>query len=368
MITKIKKRIYCDFEFWERFFELETTIIHNRQKRKLWDAFYDFLSSNCIFFNIGENEFNEDTPGGHSIEEMRRATGGAKFKFVNKKYPKFEELSNDNDYLLNSVFLTMLETSECECLSKKYGIMVFNLEMIFSAEHVYYDNEKAFTKENGSNWDYLMGLKQKCPSISCCNSLVIVDRYLLAENNKENVLSTNVKPILEALLPTKLDNDIVFTISIITDTYNKDNNIEVSNEYQRYVNTIKEIRPELTFSLNIFQSRKVHARSIFTNNIVLSSDAGFDVIGDNYEPLRLVNFTSVVFPFLVSNKTENNYLDWIDSVLIVKNSCNKYNRDFWGTNPAKHHLLDYYYEKPTPQKNPYSKMGKIDLKLTSISI
>ena len=104
------------------------------------------------------------------------------------------------------------------------------------------------------------------------------------------------------------------------------------------INTlIKKIRPKLNYRLNIYDSRKLHDRSIITNNVILTSGAGFDVIGANELPLKFTT-TSLYFPFLQSDKNEN-YLYWINNILKEERKCKAYQRNYWGDKIKRHHLL-----------------------------
>ena len=346
---KNKRDIYCEYAFWEAFFEMEEKVLRDRSKRKLWDEFYEFLSNNNLYFNISQKAINEDTCGGANIMRIRQEKGGAGIMFMPKKFPKFEDFSDDDDNRLNAVFLTTLETAVCKNLSERFGVIVFNLSMIFSAKHVFVNNGISFDRANGHNWTYLWELRDKCPSISCCNSLLIADRYLLSDLN-ESAFDNNLRPIFEALLPQQLDNGIVFNICIIaenlcTSIEEKFNSIEM---------LVKDLRPRLIFSLNIFNSKKLHDRSILTNNIILTSGAGFDVIGRNELPLRFTT-TSLYFPFLQYEPNGNiKYLDWINNVLKVKRSCRAYQQNYWGEKKPRHHLLDYYYEEPVKPRATYT--------------
>lgn len=346
---KNKRDIYCEYAFWEAFFEIEEKVCRDRTKRKFWDAFYEFLSNNNLYFNIPIQNVKDETLGGANLMIIRQKKGGAGVKFIPKKFPKFENITDDDDNRLNSVFLTMLDSSECEALSERYGVIVLNISMIFSAEHVYIDNRESLDHANGQNWNYLFDFKAKCPSISYCNSLVIADRYLLA-NVSEGVLNANLKPILNAMLPNSLDNEIIFTICIIAENFGN----SLGSKLNKIENLIKNLRPNLAFKLNIFSSKKLHDRSILTNNIMLTSGAGFDVIGENEVPLKFTT-TSLCFPFLHTNINENNtYIDWINNVLKVERGCRSYQQNYWGEEVPRHHLLDYFYEEPVLPRATYS--------------
>lgn len=338
---KNKRDIYCEYAFWEAFFEMEEKVLHDRSKRKLWDAFYEFLSINNLFFDVPNQSVTEDTCGGKNLMLLRQEKGGAGIKFIPKKFPHINDLSDVDDNILNAIFLTVADTSECKNLSDRFGVIVFNLSMIFSADHMYIDNGQSFDRSNGQNWTYLYDLKKKCPSVSCCNSIVIADRYLLSNLN-ECAFNNNLKPIFDALLPQSLDNGIVFNICIIAENICR----SIEDKLHRIEILVENIRPKLSFSVNIFHSKKMHDRSILTNNIILTSGAGFNVIGPDEIPLKFTT-TSLFFPFFKSDSNGRIlYLDWINNVLKVERSCRFYQHNYWGEEKPKNHLLDFYYEEP----------------------
>lgn len=345
---KNKRNIYCDYQFWEGFFGIEEEVVRNRKKRILWDAFYDFLSNNNLFFNIPKQDVNDETRGGINLNEIRHKKGGAGIKFIPNEFPCIESLSDSEDDRLNSVFLTMLDRSDCERLSKSFGIIVFNLEMVFTGEHVFWGNDTTLQKSNGLNWSYLLEWRDKCPSISYCNSLVLVDRYLLSDKN-QNVFDKNIKPIFEAFLPQSLENDIIFTICIVAENICA----SIDQKLRKLERLVKDLRPNLRFKINIFDSRFIHDRSVLTNNVMLTSGAGFDVIGNNDIPMKFTT-TSLSFPFLQSHKDSNTYLDWISNVLKVERTRRSYQENYWGAEETRHHLLDYYYEEPAPLRATFS--------------
>lgn len=346
---KKKRDIYCEYGFWEAFFQMEESIVHNRPKRKLWDAFYEFLSNNNLFFDVPNQSVSEDTCGGANLMSLRQEKGGAGIKFIPKKFPKISEFSDDDDNQLNSIFLSTSDTSVCESLSERFGVIVLNIPMVFSASHVYINNGISFDRANCQNWTFLWDLREKCPSISCCNSLVIADRYLLSDLN-ESAFDNNLRPILDALLPQSLGNDIVFNLCIIAENICS----SIDGKLCKIELLVKELRPKLAFSLNIFHSKKLHDRSILTNNIILTSGAGFDVIGSNEIPLKFTT-TSLYFPFFQSdNNGRIKYLDWINNVLKVERSCRAYQQNYWGEENPRHHLLDFYYEEPVIPKATYT--------------
>ena len=66
-IMKDRQDIYCEYAFWEAFFEMEERVLRDRSKRMFWDSFYEFLSNNNLYFNIPNQGVNEETCGGDNL-------------------------------------------------------------------------------------------------------------------------------------------------------------------------------------------------------------------------------------------------------------------------------------------------------------
>ena len=329
---KNRINIYCESAFWTDYFNDEQVALKDKNKRRSWDHFYDFLCKNNIFIDMAKSDIEEDTCGGKAIFDIMHATGGAGIHFMPGNLPIIELLTNENDDNLNSIFLTSKPNDECEKLSKSFGVIVMNKDMVYSASHLFKDCGQAFTPRSLPNWEYLNEYSRRIPSINYCNSLIIVDRYLFSTHNYNNVFDRNIKPIFNALLPERLDGDIEFNIIIVSNISDY-GFYDGSDEIEQI---IEEIRPNLRFSLNVIDTRKLHDRVIITNNVMLSCGAGFDVIGNNGFPIRFTT-TSLTFPFMIGqDNSQTTYLSWIHTVLeqCKQNSCT----------PAEtnHHLLNHY--------------------------
>ena len=351
---KFKRDIYCEYEFWEAFYSMEEEVIHDRVKRRLWDAFHEFISKNNIFFNIKNTAVNEKTDGGKNLDEIRQARGGAGIHFLTDEYnwfPRFNNISNKDNKRLNSVYLTMSDTATCKKLSGKYGIIVFNLEILFSAKHVFTEFKTTFDRVNHLTWDkFLSDLKTKCPKINYCNSLLLNDHYFLSNCNKDNV-AFNLSPILDALLPQNLCDDIVFNICILAEETGE--NAEEKKQLIR--ETIQNLRPKMKFNLDTY-NKWVHDRAILTNNVMLTSGTGFNPIEQDEEKddirARKSTMVSLSFPFLQSDNNDNSiYLNLINEVnRILRFSAPQ--PDAVEHKEVTHRLLDYYYN--IKQKSKYN--------------
>lgn len=362
MKMKDKRDIYCEYSFWESFFEMEDKVLKNRTQKMNWCYFYSFLSNNILYFDINREEADSESVGGQNIQDLLQAKGGANINFISQDFPKIADLKIDNndDQLLNSVFLTMSETTVCEKMSKRYGVLILNLSMVLSSEYLYMDTGITFDRDRNDNWSFLDFYKKSSPGIRCCNSIVLIDKYLFHNQTTPqgydrgpDILNHNIGPILDSLIPEKLDSNILFCFYIVSE-YEADK--PIGDKIKVYEDIIKEKCPNIRYKIVILDPWKngvelIHDRALFTNYFFINPGAGFDVIGSN-DRARRKSDVHTHFPFLykslwISNNAstdKNNYLDWIFKVLKVNKSCNSYEHNYWGSRYKKHHLLDYYSE------------------------
>lgn len=345
---KTKRRVYCDYAFWNEFFDLENSekICNVRKNRKAWDAFMDFLEASIIIINIEKDKIDGGTKGGKEIFDFYKRSGGASIKCDKGVWPNVSEIKGDEDEVLNSVFLLNESTEFCNKRSKTTGVLFLNIDMIFSSSHMYVDNGITFTPENGANWSYLYELKEKYPGIGICNSILVLDRYLF-KNMREESIKHNLKPILDSLLPKQLGNGISLNLIIMAESA-----AGVHNNVRTIKGIIRELRPCLKFTLNVYLTDKIHGRSILTNNIFLTSDIGFSVIRQDVISQEEITYkdneTHLEFPFFRMGANNDLYLERINGAHKVKNCCKQDWQDVLGDRDTHNHLLDYYFE---PQKS-----------------
>ena len=124
----------------------------------------------------------------------------------------------------------------------------------------------------------MVDVLQSQHNLSNCNSIVIIDNYILKSLN-------NLEEILNALLPRQIPGvtrEDKFYLTIIT-AKDKSNTRNDENIYRQLVEKIKQIRPNLDFELDLFveqntSSNTFHDRYILTNNVIIKSGGWFDLI------------------------------------------------------------------------------------------
>ena len=371
MITiRTNKRVYCDFKFWQGFFKIGENLnpFSEKDKTEAWLNFLHFLEHNEIVLNISDTDVplssqmtdNIDS-GFKEINKLRRATGGALIICDPDQYIDIQKTDVDNT-VLNSVFLTCLGLDDCKTLSSKYGIFVLNLEMTLdtSLMHLYVDNGEVLSLETKKNWSYLKDFDNMVPSLEWSNSLIIIDPYLLADVEIDKDFPYNLEPILDSLLPRALNKSIKFTITVIVAYDTKGSYAKRSNDERRKVlkDLVSKLRPYLNYNLEILYTKKLHDRAIFTNNVLLSSGAGFGIFFKDYNG-RITSklyqtTTNLTFPFFQRVRvTDEYYLLWIKNSIDIKryvcdqkSVCENHILEFYNQEQVVFRRWDYQKRKP----------------------
>lgn len=151
-----------------------------------------------------------------------------------------------------------------------------------------------------------------------CNSLIIIDNYILS---KTDLINENLTDILDTLIPSHLSSKIDFHITFFTSSLNN-----AKDKLQSVTDMLKALRPEINFSLSIIKSSSdnFHDRNIISNNILISCGGGFDLfkLGKSQKTTTV----SLHNPFITTNEQwlRKAYSDILHDTLKVYDSSPKF--------------------------------------------
>lgn len=324
-----RQQVYCEIEFYRQFINaFPKEVIPTEegiQKSKRWVDFNSYLFKSDLILNINGLDFKTLTENSEYFWLLwkRSTSGECGLEFDERNFPNLEKFSEyislDNKYL-SSVYLTCNHSEFCQNIEANYGVKVIPNELVFKTDNFFNVHIESIEKGEKShkNWDFLRVYKHPC------NALAIVDNYIL---KNEMIINENIVPILDKLLPKKLE--IPFHISIFAK--NEFNN---KKHQEHILNLISAIRPELNFKFTMHKMQnEFHDRSIITNYMLIDSGSGFDLFSKNRanHQTRITGY----YPFSAANINADARLTYqgIKKSLrkIFDTACDtKYLTTFWG--------------------------------------
>ena len=149
-------------------------------------------------------------------------------------------------------------------------------------------------------------------------ALIIVDNYILS---KTDLAIENLTDIFDSLIPLHLSSEVVFQIAIFTSSL-----VNAENKQQYIFDILKKLRPEIKFSVSIIKSTSdnFHDRNIISNNIIVTSGAGFDLFKQRKS--QKTTTISLHTPFITSINywSRKAYSDILQDAVKVYKSSPKY--------------------------------------------
>lgn len=263
-------KIYCEIEFWNSFVSSFDEAITNSKidpnaSNKLlqfWQAIYNLKSD--IFFKCSKEQIVQKAQSVQSDPKCdlcfstlwKQSAGG---------YRKLDCVDSDaffNDANLSNANYNIVYFSNDTTLAsslQEYGILNVCLDELGE-----YDCTNMLIKRNSK--DKATWKNYKKYIAHPCNSIVLIDNYILAD---DQVINTDFMELIQILLPSQ-SLAIPVHIFIITQEH-----MSLSSMYQKVNDCIKQCKPQLEFSLTICPSSEFHDRCIITNNAYIWSGAGF---------------------------------------------------------------------------------------------
>ena len=293
-MERYRKTIYCDWDFLESYISIlggKTPDIDMPfcENNEVAQCVKELLLSSYVklFINASKDKFDEKLK---NIEKKRknaakkgREVGLTQFEkllhyidmkqqnnllhvHINSVDIDFENLSQQEKFL-NAMFFTSSPKEVCQKAMDDYGVIVICAENINDFCHLLYGNGTAIRKQETNKWSSCLATEKPIP----CNSLIIVDNYILS---KTDLIKENLTDILDTLIPSRLSSKIDFQITIFTSSLNN-----AKDRLQNVTDMLKALRPEMTFSVAIVKSSSdnFHDRNIISNNILVSCGGGFDL-------------------------------------------------------------------------------------------
>lgn len=303
MAERYRKHVYCE----KKFLEYCTKTIaewkfceQNFEELSLWMCIKSLIFSPDIVLHLDISD--DDLPQSDGTKskkdfsawaiELAQMQSEQKIHLKLGDFVTPETINKSDNKQLTAYYLTCCDCETCQKCMDECGVLAICPENLKDFKSILYDNGSAIGKNEQTDW------KQKL-IFTPCNSLVLVDNYILSDSKGVE----NLKKIFDILLPKSLDTNIPFQISIFTTLKRGYGNKAEDISSQKRLDKVKEIIQEVRINLkpihiSIFKcsSDRFHDRIICTNNTYISCGGGFDLVND-FGRASKTTTTNYVFPF-----------------------------------------------------------------------
>lgn len=264
---------------------------------------YDAITASLLKTDISDEVWDEDE---FLILLWKKYTSGQAEIDLYEKLEIEEPEENAED--LSAVYLFDGDISMCDSMVAQYGVLAINASDMPKKNYLFKGDGFLLKKYNRYDDRFL---QFKSHIAYPCNSLILIDPYILAKNQN---IDNNLSYLLDALLPNK-SLKVPFQLSIFSMVGETGDARDGKKVYDTIVNLISALRKGLKFSLTLYaigKSEGFHSRMIITNNVLFSAEDGFDIFKENGQSSKNAKF-DIVMPRLVGNHRQDmsNYLRWI---------------------------------------------------------
>lgn len=318
----MRKTIFCELHFLEKYREVlphYDNPLDEDERMEFISKFSRALFSSNLWLDCTniqlQEKLSEDPESYLKYIVKRNAVSGLELNFAGESFPQLDkdDLSYNENYEVicsNAMFLTK---DDYTLTAEAWGVLHINLSNIEKAKCFFKDSGIAIQKgETEKAW---LRLNEKIKHSH--NSLLIFDNYILDD---DKAIKDNLIPILEMLLPQKLN--IPFYLTIFSKIFD-DNKLGIL--ISKLKDLLKKLRPNLDIRLEIFPSHnKFHDRTVISNNMWIGCGGGFDLYKREYYSSKAEKSTTVtvLYPFIHAGLNE-----WIDDaytdILEDANKCLK---------------------------------------------
>ncbi len=250
----------------------------------------------------------------------------------------------------NAVFLLNIEAKDAENIQKNYGVICQSIDAIDDDVLTKAYEYDLFDGQEGVDWSVYFDKKNhKLPS----NALIICDRYIFSANKESDLKErkdalqlglSNIRSILNSLLPKKHNDEYNVLIVFDSSTFDKSEEIEMNmfnsivEDLKNYADGNKKVRRyKIRFDLvsidhNCINYKMLHNRRIISNYFMVRAEYKLRAFKDNVSTVTQTIFYDGLFSKIVPlspngpDSPIKSQLQIINCIreLIKSGSCRKY--------------------------------------------
>lgn len=339
-----RKTIFLETAFWDRFSEcsraLEPFADGNDpaevfEKIERWNRLFKFICRSSVFVDSSLQELGEKAKSDQMLWRLLKCNGDGKFdlEYQEEPFPDLEsdqKFEYDEDY--TSLFLTEADHRKA---AREHGVINICIDTIWDQESKFKDSGDAIMTDKGWAWNKMDILRENS------NGMVIVDNFILSPDKKTGKCSIryDLRELLRLMLPDTFKEEYTLSIFYYDDSGDKRIRETRRNQFSQSIKEFVKVKKKgLKLILELFPTaanqqnyhKDFHDRSIITNNVWVGSEAGFDLLVQDYTTntnTRAIKTTKTHGLYLGFGDEAATWLDgaYDDLIAEAKTCLRKYN-------------------------------------------
>jgi len=268
----MEKHLYCELDFLISFFKNQpavSNLIEESEDCIQWRKYKNlfFSRKTLLLLDKDRNSLYELAKEDDFFKYLCKKEQAGEITIECNKHNYIKEIENVDPHTI--FFLNNAE--KCKELEDDYGMIFISEETKNKYAKFLFSNELiSINKGEGFAWSFIT--KYKHP----CNSITIVDNYILLSSNKQN-LKNNLIELIKRILPLRL-NKKKFEIRIVTKGEINDHRIDIECRRKFLNNELVDLGLPYKIDLTIIpDAADNHDRNLLTNYLWISSGFGFAI-------------------------------------------------------------------------------------------
>lgn len=314
----MKSLFYLQSGFWEKL-QSDTSRDGIRAQFEVSDA---LLFNSRVITDISPEAIESDD----LLKVIFKQTNiqPCKAEYFEKKLSELKETPDDADDDLMAIFMLNMKSCECDVIEEKYGVLALCADSLPKRRYLFTGDGFSMDNKHHYSQRYLTFQGQLNRP---CNSMIIIDPYLLKERVEDKTnktvsfpgIANNLESLLDALLPHQLE--IPFHLTIVSSL---DDPHDIKKVYEKTKKCVRRIRQKLDVKLGFVYTatgyshliESFHSRHVISNNFCVDSEEGLDLFNEKGFLTKNNPTVSIVFPKLLGNSRQDftKYEKWINSV------------------------------------------------------
>ena len=279
--------------FWDSFSECSRALnpyadgndpAETIEKSARWHALFEFICRSCVFVDSPLQKLGEIAQSDPMLKTLlkRNADGLFNLEYQEGSFPDLESHQGfefDDDY--SSLFLTKNDLRKA---AREHGVINICSTTIWNQQDKFKDTGEVIETDKGFAWNKMEILRENS------NGMVIIDNFLLAPDKKTRrcTIRYDLRELFRLMLPDTSIGDYVVSIFYYDDSDNREENRK--QFFQNINDFLKAKKKSLSVKLELFPTtfngqnyhKDFHDRTIITNNIWVGSEAGFDLLVQDF--------------------------------------------------------------------------------------